>query len=220
MKKSAKQTFSFLLVVIMLLCCSATSLAAEKQYGKIGSRQFYYSLSANKSTRVERSTKKITKTDDLKKLAKGTLKLTVSLLGDTVPAELTIPGSVFEDIVGLGNSKTMSITSKSYSTYVFELDYKTRSIYAYSDQKNKKGKRVSLKDESGKLDVFYEFHPVGTGWKKSTYSYKIKSGMTLKNENYDKKSSRLSTANSYFNHKATWIESLVPLTFSDSLVKK
>lgn len=205
-----------LVLLISFFAESTNVLAASNpaKYGKYGNRQFYYTISNTKHVRVERSTKTLSKQDNLKKLLYGTVNIVCCFLD----YRITVPYTVITGFAG--SSSNVKVTNKSYSTYVFQFTYNTREIFSYSNDKKKTGKRVVLKDESGKADIFYEFHPVGTGWKKSTYSKKLKSGMKIKTNNYDNKSQNLKTANAYYNKKGCAVKKLQYLSLSDKVVKR
>ena len=67
---------------------------------------------------------------------------------------------------------------------------------------------AATKDEKGVADVFYEFHPVGVGFKKSTYSKKIRSKATVKTMFYDSKKRNLKRCHINANHRSREIWTL------------
>lgn len=204
--KKYKKYFIITLMLAFVFSFSFTSLpvSAASKYGTYGRRTYYYTVSKAKNIRIEKRGKAVGKY--LNEWMEGGVKLAVSY----AMGNYSIPFSIVEIMVGDGGVK---YDKKSYSSYVFQAKYTTRNIFYYQDNAKKK-KKVVLSDEKGVADVFYEFHPVGVGFKESTYTKKLKSKATVKTTYYDKKSRNLERCNILANHntKEMWTISSELLT--------
>ena len=184
--------------MIMMLVFSPLSVSAASKYGTYGGKTYYYTISKSKNVRIEKRGKKVG--DHLKYWMNGTVKLIV----DYAAGNLMIPFSIVETMV---DDDSVKYSEKSYSSYVYQAKYTTRNIFYYTN-KSKKHKKIVLTDEKGKADVFYEFHPVGIGFKKSIYSKKLKSNKSMKTRYYDNKSRNLKRCGINAKHKSREIWSL------------
>lgn len=201
-KNDRKLRLCALLLAVAMLLTSSPSYAATK-YGTIGGRTFYYTLSGTKKVRIEKIGKKIGSKDVAKKWMKGLAQLTV----ETVAGKYAIPFSVVKSLLEASKRNVM-ISTKAYSSYVFQMNYKTRTIFAYTNPQKTK-KRTALQDEKGTVDIFFVWHPVGSGYKKSSYEKKLASNKTIKTDGYDNKTSNLKTCRTYYNHRASVVKRLV-----------
>ncbi len=181
-----KRYILILMVTIISLCFSQMSVSAASKYGKYKGKTYYYTVSKTKKMRIEKKGKSVG--SHLNDWMQGNVKLVVSFALDSAGVGyITIP---FDVVEGLVKNDDVKYYKKSYSSYVFQTQYTTREIYYYADRK-KKVKKVALIDEKGVADVFYEFHPVGVGFKKSTYSKKIKSKAKVQTKYYGNKTRNL-----------------------------
>lgn len=191
-----RRLMTMLIVFVMLF--GTLPVSAATKYGKVGGRTYYYTISKTKNRRIEKKGEKAG--SHLKKWMAGNLRLVAEYaLGD-----YAIPFNVVENMV---NNDSVKYYEKSYSSYVFQTKYKQRKIFYYSD-KARKRRNVVLQDEKGVADVFYEFHPVGVGFKKSTYSKKIRSKATVKTMFYDSKKRNLQRCHINANHRSREIWTL------------
>lgn len=182
---------AILITVLVMLLGTMPTLAATK-YGKIGGRTYYSTESKYKNIRIERSGKSAG--SHLGDWMKGNIRLVASF----AMGNYAIPFEIVKSIVDDGSVK---YHKKSYSSYVFQTRYKTRSIFYYPS-KSKKKRCVVLEDEKGIADMFYEFHPVGVGFKKSTYTKKLKSKATVRTKYYNNKQRNLKRCHINANHRS------------------
>lgn len=114
-----------------------------------------------------------------------------------VGVKVSIPYTMVSSLVG---NKKVTVKKKSYSKLICQIDADRRVFYGYVDR-HKKNKRNVYFDEKGIMDVFYEWHPVGTGYSKSTYSKRVKKGLKLKTANYSNKKLILNRCSVNYKHR-------------------
>lgn len=188
--KKHRRLVTILMAFVMIF--GALPVSAATKYGKVGGRTYYYTFSKTKNRRVEKTGTKAG--SHLKKWMAGNIRL----VAEYALGNYAIPFNVVENMV---DNDSVKYYDKSYSSYVFQTKYKQRKIFYYPG-KSKKYRKVVLQDEKGVADVFYEFHPVGVGFKKSTYSKKIRSKASVKTKFYDSKKRNLQRCHINANHKS------------------
>ena len=140
--------------------------AKEKVLGTRAGHTYYYTVK-KANYRIEREATNSDNTKDkLNAWAKNSLDLVMCFAG----AEIAVPYTLLTQAVGSSNIK---VREGSYTSYAMQISSKIYTYYAYTDKK-KTRKRVVYKCEKGKMDVFAEFHPVGVGFSKSTYTKRVK----------------------------------------------
>lgn len=167
-------------------------VSAASKYGKVGGRTYYYTISKAKNRRIEKKGGKAG--SHLKKWMAGNIRL----VAEYALGNYAIPFNIVEKMV---DNDSVKYYGNSYSSYVFQTRYQQRKIFYYPE-KARKYRKVVLQDEKGVADVFYEFHPVGVGFKKSTYSKKLRSKAMVKTRFYDSKKRNLKRCHINANHKS------------------
>ena len=203
LRKHFGRSIAVITLLSMVLASTASVHAAtKKSYGTYGNKKFYYSMSKEKVESIEIKGDEFNSSSKIKQWKKGEVAFSVGfsiaeeLATTFVAPEISIPYSLIKSIItsvqGDGN---FEIHRGSYFSYLIQLRYKTREISV-------EGKKASLVDEIGRADIFVVFHPVGTGFKKASYSKKLCSNVKVYTQNYYNKKANMQGALANANHRA------------------
>lgn len=180
------------MLIILVMLLGTLPVSAASKYGKVGGRTYYYTISKTKNRRIEKKGGKAG--SHLKKWMAGNIRL----VAEYALGNYAIPFNIVEKMV---DNDSVKYYENSYSSYVFQTRYQQRKIFYYPG-KSRRYRKVVLQDEKGVADVFYEFHPVGVGFKKSTYLKKLRSKAKVKTRFYDSKKRNLKRCHINANHKS------------------
>lgn len=169
--------------VVSMMALPAAAFASETYLGKKNNHEYYYDTASNIKKRMTIDMDKATPSVVTKfKSGELAIKLVVDFASQTVPAAkvASVSFKAFENLVD-GEKVKISSSDKLY--WVVQTTTSQRHFYTYTS-KTTKAKQEVFVDEKGKYDAFINYEPVGTGYKKASYSKKIVNGQSVERRPY------------------------------------
>ncbi len=210
-RSALRKTLLCIAITVAIATASLPAAFASEVYlGKKNNRDYYFDTTFNVKKRVTVDVDKATP-DIIKKFKNGemVIKLTIGFAANSVPTAKAVKLS-YEVLKSFADTDKVKINSKDKYYWVVQTNAAQRHFYTYTT-KNKKAKQEVLVDEKGKFDVFATYEPVGTGYKKATYSKKIVRNCSIERRPYKNSIDLLRACARLKAHNGKEIWSVVPV---------